>query len=60
MPPGADARNWLPNVAFIESEINSGKSRAHVADEVAGMGVKPDDAALQVRCVMENWPIGTS
>ena len=60
IPPEVDARNWLPNVAFIETEINSGKSRAHVAQELVAMGVTPDDAALRVRCVMENWPIGTS
>ncbi|WP_082951501.1 hypothetical protein [Mycobacterium sp. 852002-51057_SCH5723018] len=59
-PGGVDARIWLPGVAFIESELNSGKSRAHVAQELVGMGVKPDDAALRVQCVMENWPIGAT
>jgi hypothetical protein len=59
LPPGAEAKN-LPYVSFIETEINSGKSRADVASELVGMGVKPDVAVLQVNCVMANWPIGTS
>jgi hypothetical protein len=59
LPPGAEAKN-LPNVSFIETEINSGKSRAQVAQELVGLGVKPDDAVLRVWCVMANWPIGTS
>lgn len=59
LPPGAEAKN-LPTVSFIETEINSGKSRAQVAQELVVMGVKPDDAALRVNCVMANWPIGTS
>jgi hypothetical protein len=59
LPPGAEAKN-LPNVTFIETEINSGKSRAQVAQELVGLGVKPDDAVLRVWCVMANWPIGTS
>jgi|ERR1700756_5882779 hypothetical protein len=59
LPPEAEAKN-LPNVSFIETEINSGKSRAQVAQELVGLGVKPDDAVLRVWCVMANWPIGTS
>ncbi|OBF91042.1 hypothetical protein A5791_15780 [Mycobacterium sp. 852002-51163_SCH5372311] len=59
LPPGAEAKN-LPFVSFIENEINSGRSRADVAQELVGMGVKPDVAALQVNCVMANWPIGTA
>jgi hypothetical protein len=58
-PLGAEAKN-LPNVSFIETEINSGKSRAQVAQELVGLGVKPDDAVLRVWCVMANWPIGAS
>ena len=50
----------MPNVSFIETEINSGRSRAQVAQELVGLGVKPDDAVLRVWCVMANWPIGTS
>ncbi|OBA78046.1 hypothetical protein A9W99_25275 [Mycobacterium sp. 1164966.3] len=59
LPPGAEAKN-LPFVSFIEIEINSGKSRADVAQELVSMGVKPDVAALHVNCVMANWPIGTA
>jgi hypothetical protein len=59
LPPGAEAKS-LPFVSFIESEINSGRSRADVAQELVSMRVKPDVAALQVDCVMANWPIGTS
>jgi hypothetical protein len=59
LPPGAEAKD-LPFVPFIENEFNSGKSRAHVAQELISMGVKPEVAVLQVNCVMENWPIGTS
>jgi hypothetical protein len=59
LPPGAEAKD-LPYVAFIETEINSAKSRADVVSELVVMGVKPDVAVLQVNCVMANWPIGTS
>ena len=59
LPPGAEAKN-LPDVSFIEIGINSGKSRAQVAQELVRMGVKPEDAVLQVNCVMENWPVGAS
>lgn len=59
LPPGAEAKD-LPYVSFIENEFKSGKSRAHVAQELVSMGVKPEVAALQVNCVMDNWPIGTS
>jgi hypothetical protein len=59
LPPGAEAKN-LPGVSFIEEEINSGKSHAQVAAELVGLGIKPDDAALQVACVAAAWPIGTS
>jgi hypothetical protein len=47
-------------VAFIETQINSGKSRAQVDQELVSLGVKPDDAVLRVYCVMANWPVGTS
>jgi hypothetical protein len=59
LPPGAEAKD-LPYVSFIENEFNGGKSRAHIAQELVSMGVKPDVADLQVNCVMDNWPIGTS
>ena len=59
LPPGAEAKD-LPDVSFIENGINSGKSRDQVAQELVRMGVKPDDAVLQVNCVMTNWPIGAS
>ena len=59
LPAGAEAKD-LPSVSFIEAQINAGKSRAQVAQELVGYGIKPDDAALQVQCVMANWPIGTS
>jgi hypothetical protein len=60
IPDGVDARQWLPGVAFIESELNSGKSTTHVTEELMGMGLRPDDAATRVQCVMANWPIGAS
>jgi hypothetical protein len=59
LPPGAEAKN-LPTVAFIETEINSGKSREQVAQELVGLGVKPDEAVLRVWCFVANWPIGTT
>lgn len=59
-PPGVDAKNWLPDVSVIEEGLNSGNSAAQVAQILVGLGVKPSDAVLQVRCVQANWPIGTS
>jgi hypothetical protein len=59
-PPGVLAKDWLPGVSTIESDLNSGESPAQVAQILAGMGVKPNDAGTQVQCVLANWPIGTS
>jgi hypothetical protein len=54
-PPGP-AREWSGSVRVIETDLDSGGSPAQVAQILAGMGVKPNDAAAQVQCVVANWP----
>jgi hypothetical protein len=60
IPPDVNVLHWLPELAIIEDGITAGKSRADVAQTLAGMGAKRDDAVLHVDCVMANWPIGSS
>lgn len=55
-PPGVHAGDWFPIVKFVEERLDSGESPAQVADKLAGMGVKPDDAVTQVQCVLANEP----
>jgi len=55
-PSGQYAGDWLPVVQIIEADLNSGESSAEVAQRLVGMGVKPNDAAAQVQCVLANWP----
>jgi hypothetical protein len=55
-PPGTLAKDWLPSVSVIETDLGSGDSPAQVAQILVGMGVKPNDAVTQVQCVLANWP----
>jgi hypothetical protein len=54
--PLGPAREWLPSVRVIETDLDSGDSPAQAAQILAGMGVKPNDAVTQVQCVVANWP----
>jgi hypothetical protein len=54
--PLGPAADWLPSVRVIETDLDSGDSPAQVAQILAGMGVKPNDAVTQVQCVRANWP----
>ena len=54
--PLGPAREWSGSVRAIETRLNSGESPAQAASVLTGMGVKPDDAATQVQCVLANWP----
>jgi hypothetical protein len=55
-PPLGPAREWSGSVRVIETRLNSGESPAQAAQVLTGMGVKPNDAAAQVQCVLANWP----
>lgn len=60
-PPGVDATpyrggDYVPLVNFIETNLDSGEPPASVVAKLVGMGVTPNDAAMQVQCVMANWP----
>ena len=60
-PPGTDAQpdpggDYLPLVFFIETNLDSGVPPATVVAKLVDMGLKPNDAAMQVQCVMANWP----
>ena len=55
-PPLGPAREWSDSVRVIETDLDSGDSPAQVAQILTGMGVKPNDAATQVQCVLTNWP----
>jgi hypothetical protein len=57
-PPGVSAENWFPSVHVIQTDLDSGDSPAQVTQILIGMGVKPDDAALRVRCFVANQPRG--
>jgi hypothetical protein len=54
--PLGPAREWSGSVRVIETRLNSGESPAQAAQVLTGMGVKPNDAAAQVQCVLANWP----
>lgn len=54
VPPRQRAEDWLPTIHIIEAHLNSVESPAEVAEKLAGMGVKPNDAAAEVQCVVAN------
>jgi hypothetical protein len=58
-PPGVNADTWFPSVHVIQTDLDSGDSPAQVTQILIGMGVKPDDAALRVRCFVANQPRGS-
>jgi hypothetical protein len=55
-PPPGPAAEWSGSVRVIETDLDSGDSPAQVAQILAGMGVKPNDAVTQVQCLRTNWP----
>ena len=57
-PPGVSAENWFPSVHVMATDFDSGVPPAQIVQILAGMGVKPDDAATRVRCFVANQPRG--
>lgn len=55
-PPGVSAENWFPSVHVIDTDIGSGVPPDQVVQRLVEMGVKPNDAATQVRCFLANAP----
>ena len=55
-PPGTDAQPYRGVVSFIETNLDSGVPPATVVAKLVDMGVKPNDAVLQVQCVMAYEP----
>ncbi|GAB3008732.1 hypothetical protein MBOU_48190 [Mycobacterium bourgelatii] len=58
-PPGVSAENWFPSVFVIKTDFDNGMPPAQIVHTLIGMGVKPDDAALRVRCFVANQPRGS-
>ncbi|WP_055400914.1 MULTISPECIES: hypothetical protein [unclassified Mycobacterium] len=55
-PPGVSAENWFPSVHVIAVDFDGGVPSAQIVQRLVEMGVKPDDAATQVRCFLANQP----
>lgn len=55
-PPGVHAADWFPLVKVIETDFDAAIPPAEITDRLVTMGVKPNDAATQVQCVMANEP----
>jgi hypothetical protein len=54
VPPRQHAEDWSPTIKVIEWNLNNAESPAEVAQKLAAMGVKPNDAVAEVQCVMAN------
>jgi hypothetical protein len=52
IPPREHAEDWLPTVAIIKNELNSAYSPAEVVQRLVAAGVKPNDAVVEVQCVL--------
>ncbi|BBY00292.1 hypothetical protein [Mycobacterium seoulense] len=55
-PPGVVAEDWFPSVHVIATDFSSGVPSAQIVQRLVDMGVKPSDAATQVRCFLANTP----
>jgi len=56
IPPRERAEDWLTTVGIIKDGLNSALSPAEVAQKLAGAGVKPNDAVVEVQSVMATSP----
>ena len=54
IPPRDRAEDWIPTVQIIETGLNSALNPAEVAQKLVAAGVKPNDAAAEVRDVFES------
>lgn len=55
-PPGVSAEDWFPSVHVIATDFNGAVPSAQIVQRLVEMGVKPEDAATQVRCFLANQP----
>mgnify|MGYP005812179903 CR=1 FL=1 len=55
-PPGVSADDWFPSVHVIATDFNGGVPPTQIVQRLVNMGVKPNDAAFQVRCFLANEP----
>src|ERR1700751_1395445 len=58
LPPRERAEDWLPTVQSIEMILNSAESPDQAAQMLVGSGVKPNDAAAEVRCFQAVGSVG--
>ena len=56
VPPRPHAEDWSQTIRTINFHLNSAESPPQVAQELAGMGVKPNDAVAEVQCVIATQP----
>jgi hypothetical protein len=56
VPPRPRADDWSQTIRTINFHLNSAESPPQVAQELAGMGVKPNDAVAEVQCVIAYAP----
>ncbi|MCV7393298.1 hypothetical protein [Mycobacterium paraseoulense] len=55
-PPGVSAEDWFPSVHVMWTDFSGGVPSAQIVQRLVDMGVKPSDAATQVRCFLANLP----
>ena len=55
-PPGVHGVDSLPFVKFIQANFGSAVPPAQIVAKLVDMGVKPNDAVMQVQCVMAYEP----
>ncbi|OBF06852.1 hypothetical protein A5730_12855 [Mycobacterium sp. ACS4054] len=55
-PPGVSAEDWFPSVHVIKTDFDGAVPSAQIVQRLVEMGVKPEDAATQVRCFLANQP----
>jgi hypothetical protein len=58
VPPRQRPEDWLPTVNIIETDLNDSYSPAQVAQMLVSSGVKPSDAAAEVRCLQAQGFVG--
>ena len=56
IPPRESNEDWIPTVRTIQTGLNSALSPAEVAQKLVGDGVKPNDAIVEVQCVLATMP----
>jgi hypothetical protein len=54
VPPKPQAEDWSPTIKMIVWNLNNAESPTEVAQRLAAMGFKPNDAAAEVQCVITN------